>query len=259
MPDKTIPFPRERQVILDAGRMGTRRHLIHGLLEIDITTPRDAMKAHQSKTGEKLSFTGFVAYCLGQAISAQPMTQAYRTWRNQLMLFDEVDVVVMIETAVDGVALPHIIRAANQKSLWDIHAEIRAVQAQPKQSQQSSGLTKLGAYAPHSLRDLFYWLIRKNPRWLKKNAGTSVITSVGMFGQGSGWGFGFLPMHTLGLTLGGIARKPGLLGDKIVPREYLCLTLTFDHDIVDGAPAARFANHLKMLLESGQGLPIVKT
>jgi pyruvate/2-oxoglutarate dehydrogenase complex dihydrolipoamide acyltransferase (E2) component len=30
--------------------------------------------------------------------------------------------------------------------------------------------------------------------------------------------------------------------------------LSFDHDIVDGAPAARFAQHLKELLESGYGL-----
>ena len=36
--------------------------------------------------------------------------------------------------------------------------------------------------------------------------------------------------------------------------EHLCLTLSFDHDIVDGAPAARFAQHLKELLESGYGL-----
>ena len=75
-----------------------------------------------------------------------------------------------------------------------------------------------------------------------------------MFGQGSGWGFGFLPMHTLGLTVGGIASKPGVSEGRIEIREYLNLTITFDHDIVDGAPAARFAQRLTELLESGYGV-----
>ncbi len=34
----------------------------------------------------------------------------------------------------------------------------------------------------------------------------------------------------------------------------LCLTVCFDHDIIDGAPAARFVTRLKELIESGFGL-----
>jgi pyruvate/2-oxoglutarate dehydrogenase complex dihydrolipoamide acyltransferase (E2) component len=34
----------------------------------------------------------------------------------------------------------------------------------------------------------------------------------------------------------------------------LNLTVTFDHDIVDGAPAARFVHRLVELVESGYGL-----
>jgi hypothetical protein len=32
------------------------------------------------------------------------------------------------------------------------------------------------------------------------------------------------------------------------------MTISFDHDIIDGAPAARFAERLKELIESGYGL-----
>jgi len=42
--------------------------------------------------------------------------------------------------------------------------------------------------------------------------------------------------------------------DKIEIREYLNVTISFDHDIVDGAPAARFTQRLKELIESGSGL-----
>jgi len=37
-------------------------------------------------------------------------------------------------------------------------------------------------------------------------------------------------------------------------REYLCMTLSFDHAIIDGAPAARFIERLKDLIESSYGL-----
>jgi pyruvate/2-oxoglutarate dehydrogenase complex dihydrolipoamide acyltransferase (E2) component len=71
-----------------------------------------------------------------------------------------------------------------------------------------------------------------------------------MFGKNGrgGWGLTFLPMHTLGITLGGIHRKPVVVGgennDEIAVRDVLCITVAFDHDLVDGAPGARFASNL---------------
>jgi hypothetical protein len=41
---------------------------------------------------------------------------------------------------------------------------------------------------------------------------------------------------------------------RIEPREILNLTVGFDHDVIDGAPAARFARRLVELIESGYGL-----
>ena len=42
-----------------------------------------------------------------------------------------------------------------------------------------------------------------------------------------------------------------LLNGQLENREYLCVTISLDHDIVDGAPAARFIQRLKELVESG--------
>jgi len=44
---------------------------------------------------------------------------------------------------------------------------------------------------------------------------------------------------SLTVTLGGIVEKPGVVDGRIEIREYLCVTVSFDHDIIDGAPAAR--------------------
>ncbi len=79
-----------------------------------------------------------------------------------------------------------------------------------------------------------------------------------MFGTGTGWGIP-LTDYTLCLTVGGIARKPGIVAyhrpggreERFEGREYLSLTISMDHDVIDGSPAARFAARLKELIESG--------
>lgn len=69
---KTIPFPAARKVIVDAGRWGSRRHLIHALLEIDITQAREIIRERKEPTGRTPSFTGFLVACLAQAIHTHP-------------------------------------------------------------------------------------------------------------------------------------------------------------------------------------------
>jgi pyruvate/2-oxoglutarate dehydrogenase complex dihydrolipoamide acyltransferase (E2) component len=56
------------------------------------------------------------------------------------------------------------------------------------------------------------------------------------------------------LIVGGIARKPAVIEERVEPRYLLNLTVAFDHDVVDGAPAARFVKRLVELIESGYGL-----
>jgi 2-oxoacid dehydrogenases acyltransferase (catalytic domain) len=65
-----------------------------------------------------------------------------------------------------------------------------------------------------------------------------------MFGRHGGWALA--PNgHTLDLLVGGIACKPAFVEGRIEPRDMLKLTIAFDHDVVDGAPAARFVERLK--------------
>lgn len=84
--------------------------------------------------------------------------------------------------------------------------------------------------------------------------GTVGISSVGMFGRGGGWGIGF-SVQTLTIIVGGVAERPAVVNGDIVARTVLDLSLAFDHDVVDGAPAARFVAKLKAILESCAVLP----
>ena len=54
--------------------------------------------------------------------------------------------------------------------------------------------------------------------------------------------------------MGGTAENPRVIEGRIEIREYLCLTLSFDHDIIDGAPAARFTQQFREFVEMACGL-----
>ena len=79
--------------------------------------------------GAPLSFTAFIVASLSKAVEAYPEVQAYRDWRDRLVVFHEVDVVTMIEPESGGVAIPHVVRGANRKTVSEITDEIRRIKA----------------------------------------------------------------------------------------------------------------------------------
>jgi pyruvate/2-oxoglutarate dehydrogenase complex dihydrolipoamide acyltransferase (E2) component len=252
---QVVSMPKTRQAIGDMLAEGQKKHMIHGLTEVDVTQARQIIAQHKSQTGETLSFTAFVIFCLAQAIDENKTMHAYRARRNKLVLFDEVDVNTQIERDLNGRkwVMPYIIRAANQKSFLEIHREIRAAQVKEIDDAKERRQFDLYLKLPRFARRLFWWYLRRSPHRTKQVAGTVGVTSVGMFGRGGGWGIP-ITTQTLLLTLGGIAEKPGVADGRIEIRQYLNLTATIDHDLVDGAPAARFLKRLAELLESGHGL-----
>jgi pyruvate/2-oxoglutarate dehydrogenase complex dihydrolipoamide acyltransferase (E2) component len=249
-----LPYPRSRQLMADGGRMGLRKHTVHGLVEFDITQAREAIRRHKAQTGDALSFSAFILACLGQAIDADKQMHAYRSWRNQLILFDDVDVNMLfeVEVASKKTIRPHILRGVNKKSVGELHREIRTFQNQHESSKESKFIDWF-VRLPGFIRRLFLWALFKNPPLLKEYYGTVLVSSIGMFGTGGGWGIP-VPNHSLQLTLGGIGEKPGVVDHRVEVREYLSVTVSFDHDVIDGAPAARFTQRLKELIENGYGL-----
>ncbi len=248
------PKPVNRRIVVDAGHLAHNRHIIHGLVEADITQARSLLREQSEHLGTRLSFTAFMAASYARAVAAMPRVQTYLNWRGQQIIFHNVDVATLIEPAEGRVAIPHILRNANAKSVKELTDEIRAVQEKPRSSAQARGIIALAPYIPRFLRLLYFWVLKKNPLWFKKAAGTTVLTSIGMFGKGGGWGIAFLSTHTLGLTVGGITEKPAVHDGKIEVGEFIQLTLSFDHDVVDGAPAARFTGQFIEMLEAGSVL-----
>jgi pyruvate/2-oxoglutarate dehydrogenase complex dihydrolipoamide acyltransferase (E2) component len=236
-------------------------HWMYGLLEVDVTVPRQLIAEHKARTGEAFSFTGFLVYCLARAVEENKDLQSYLIGRRKLVLFDDVNVGVMVENTAGGkpALMGHIIQGAQCKSYRQIHKEIRSAQTEPPPPTRGMPTWFRSAMLlPWPLSKLVKAALaiatNRDPAVRIAASGTVFVTAVGMFGKGhSGWGIATTP-HSLGLVVGSTAWKPGVVDGRIEPRQILNLTVLFDHDVVDGAPAARFTSRLLELIESGDGL-----
>lgn len=245
-PASAVSFRRQRlsfgrRFIVDSMRLGARKHAIHGLVEVDVSRARTLI----AESEVDLSFTALVAATLGRAIAAHPIVHACRSWRGDVVLFDDVDICVMVESERSdrSTPMPLVLRRADSRSVAELTADIRRAQASPRPV--GSGLLKLAGYIPGPLRRAVMGIALRNPGFVKKTAGTAAVTSVGMFGDSPGFGIAFPTFYTMGLVVGSITERVVLEPDgRAVGREHLHLTLTFDHDIVDGGPAARFSSEL---------------
>uniref|UniRef100_A0A7S3KVH9 2-oxoacid dehydrogenase acyltransferase catalytic domain-containing protein n=1 Tax=Amphora coffeiformis TaxID=265554 RepID=A0A7S3KVH9_9STRA len=253
--------PVQRNLVVDAGHLASKRHIIHGFIEVDVT------KAQLMRREHSFSFTAFVIASLAHAVALHPQVQGMLTPRgNRVVVFRNVDVATMIEPHSGGDAFPHIIRNAQARSVQDIGQELHDVKHQnpvqsPQQQQPNHRSVEFYARLPRCIRlGIFRWMMRK-PQRRQKLMGTVSLSSVGMFGgTGGGYAIGYLPCHTMGIFVGGMAQKPRVVVDpttgatKMEMRHYVCLSLQFDHDVVDGAPAARFTKTLTDLMESASVL-----
>jgi pyruvate/2-oxoglutarate dehydrogenase complex dihydrolipoamide acyltransferase (E2) component len=231
-------------------RIGNRMAPMHGLLEVDVSDVRRRLRAAEPP----LSFTAYVVATTARAVAAHPEVHAYRDWRGRLVVHRHVDVTTMIEVQTpDGpFPLAHVVRNAARRSLDDLSAEVRTMQREPRRSGTGRALMRwaLPIGRVPGLFRLMYVVMKRSIR-VRQRVGTVSVSSVGMFGGGGGHGIGFPTLLSVGVLVGGLSHKPRVIGDGIEPREVLDLTITIDHNVVDGAPAARFGADLRRMLEEG--------
>ena len=226
-----------------------------GLFEADVRK----LQGYKEQTGESISFTGWIAACVGKAVGEHKQVHALMIGKH-FVIFDDVNINILIETVIEDRPYPinYILESANNKTVMEINREIRDAQKKKEEdyteAEENRGI-KVLLSAPKFLRALFFWRkVRKNPMFIKERTGTVSLTSIGRFSRSGGWAIP-LGLHALSIAVGGISEKPGFVGDKVEKRQYLALTVTLDHDVVDGAPATRIVARLVELLEESHGLP----
>ncbi len=245
---ETRPIPATRRFVTGALRAGRRMTPTHALIQCDVTETRAYLEA----TDPPLSWTAFIVAAVARAAAAHPEVHAYRTWGAKSVVHRHVDVATLVEVGSPANSFPlaHLVRDADVRSPADISDEIRKIKANPTIGTSGRLFTQsapLASRIPGAVA-LFYQLASKSVR-MRRMTGTVSVTSVGMFGGGGGFGIGFPTIQTLTVLVGGISERPWVRDGRIVARKILDLTITVDHNVVDGAPAARFVADLRRMIE----------
>lgn len=173
----------------------------------------------QKQYGFKVSPTEVIVKAVAKALREFPRLNASLT---ESGIQEHSDVNVGIAVALDeGLIVPNI-RNADQKSLVEIGKSIRDLADRARKNQLS--------------RD-------------EISGGTFTVTNLGMFGVES-----FTPIinwpECAILGVGRIADRAVVRDGQVVVRPTMWLSLTFDHRVVDGVPAAQFMSRVRQLLES---------
>jgi len=205
---------RARRALAAGQELARKRHLMYGLVEADLTVPRQWLRVHRERTGEALSLTAYVVTCVARALAEFPDLNAFRRGRS-LVYLDEI-------------------RAAQEAS-----------------GEAIAGQRWLERVPVFAVPWLIRWM-RRSIRWALR-LGVAGVNNIGTGTTAAGWGLS-PGAGTLAVTLGGITRRPGLVGGELSEREIAQVTLTVDHDVVDGAPAARFTARLLELLAAGDSI-----
>ena len=217
---KLIPHTRIRKVI--AAKMvagATQAAPVTLTSKADVTNLvlwREQLRARSEN--DIPSYADVILMLSAMALRQHPMLQAQ--WRDEgLWLSDHIHIAIAVDT--DAGLLAPVVRDADKLSLPEIAQRTRKL-IEEARAGKLTGEQMAGA--------------------------TFTVTNLGMFGIDAFTPILHLPQCAV-LGVGRIVKEPAVMEDRITPRHMLTLSLTFDHRIVDGAPAARFLTLIRQGLE----------
>jgi pyruvate/2-oxoglutarate dehydrogenase complex dihydrolipoamide acyltransferase (E2) component len=259
---KVRSFSPTRRILSDYYHIAANMHRIQGLLEMDVTKAEKRIAEIKEKENYQVSHTGWVAACIAKAVSEDKRFNSFRKGRRKIIVFDDIDISMMIEIKTkDGKRVPfnYVIRKAEDKSVKEITDGIRAIQKKKiEESEQltreSSSFTSLYMLVPKFLRRLVIKILLSNPFYIKKTIGTVGMTSLGEYVKElTGYAIPFGD-KTLNVAIGGMKETVRVIDGKTQNTKILYLTFKVNHEIVDGAPMARFITRVAELMKNAHGL-----
>jgi pyruvate/2-oxoglutarate dehydrogenase complex dihydrolipoamide acyltransferase (E2) component len=232
-------------------------HNFHALLEIDITNLRKHLREKRIE-GSGGSLFSLMLKAIGKCLQEFPELNAMADPRHTTY-FDEVDINIPIEVNKGGELYNKqlTIRNINGKTLKQVDEEIHNAK-NAEDGKIGFVETKLGrrilGILPNALVLFFFRMLLRDHETIRKYSGTIFVTSVSMFSNIPGYVIPYAGgPKAVSFALGSTNKKPVVIGNEIVIREIINITATFNHDLVDGAPAARFMNRFRNLLEKSYG------
>jgi len=167
----------------------------------------------------KVSYTDILIKAVSHALMKFPMLNS--TVRgNDIITRNYVNMGVAV--AIDGGLIVPNIKDAQAKSVVEIHAQVADL----------AGKAKEGKLTREEYTD-----------------GTFTITNLGMYDVDEFTAV-INPPEAAILAVGKITDTPVVENGEVVVRPIMTLSLTYDHRIIDGAPAAQFLQYVKTLLQN---------
>jgi pyruvate dehydrogenase E2 component (dihydrolipoamide acetyltransferase) len=177
-----------------------------------------ALREQLSRDGYSVSYNAFFLYVLGRALREYPALNA-SVQGDMLRQWKRIHVGLAVDT--DRSLLVPVLRDVDQKRLQDLSQETEDVIARARTNK----------LRPDEL-----------------TGGTFTLTNLGMYGIDAFTPIINLP-ETAILGVGRIKARPVAGEGGVCVRPVAWLSLTFDHRVVDGAPAARFMQRVAQLVE----------
>jgi pyruvate dehydrogenase E2 component (dihydrolipoamide acetyltransferase) len=224
-------------------------------MDVDATAALAFLKAQDTK----LTITHLVARAVAVALAEQPELNAKVRFWGKLEQRTSVDVFVTVATPGGDLSGARI-DDADRKSLGELARELRERVGKIRSDRDPSYRKSKRALArvPWWLGRTATWLsdVLVNELHLDLSAhgmprdpfGSAIVTSVGMFGIDTAFA-PFVPLARCPMLIlvPEVRVRPWVVGETIEPRPVLRLCATFDHRIIDGAAAGRFAARLTAL------------
>jgi len=253
-------IPSSRLATFDVFAVGMRRHHVSALLELDVSRGREKIRKLKA-AGAEISFTAWLIALIARALKAYPEATAYRYGKRRLMVFENINISVVVEKELDGrrVPVPMVIERASEKSVSGISREMATAKRQQLSGRDvvlgrgSTWYERLYYRLPGFARRAVWTYLLRRPRLAYAKMGNVVVTSVGMIGRIDGW-FIHRSVHPISFGIGSVIRKPVVVGEEICIRDMLHATVLVDHDLIDGAPMVRCLQAWTRLLEEGAEL-----
>ena len=243
-------IPPERRPVLDRLAGAARRFQVHALVELDVA---EAQRRMATAPGH-VSWTGFVTASVATAAALHPEVNARKAGR-RVLYFDRVDVGATVERVEQGRPTLDIVvlREADRLSCVEVTAALHRAKVGPPQPHPTSRLLGPVLRLPGPVRRAAVRAAATSPA-VSATFGPAVgVTSIGMFSSTWGWAVPLAPLTVI-VTVGGVAERAVARDGQVVVRPMLPLTISLDHAVVDGAPAARFVETLRRLVETAATL-----
>lgn len=219
-------------------------------LDIDMTWAEN-LRSQFSQYGIRITATALLLKAIAIAQRTHPDTRTVMLPFGRTAIFNDIVAGFTVERVVDSQPALFFgaIHEPDTKSVQAISQELKAHAEADFEKVAQLDLQNRFTNFPWLFRQVILWFGLRYPAFrLKCMGATFGLSSLGKFGLKA-----MIPpcVTTSTFGIGTIEPRPVVHDGSIQIRKMMTITLNFDHRLIDGAPAAKFLQEVRKLMEGG--------